>query len=239
MPEQRDIVVDVKTPLEAYLAQSKPRTTRSAAAQLRRHAQIVGARIRELSSTAILVAVSSAAPDFVVLFLPGDQFLSAALQESPGLIDDSLRQKRHARDAAHQPRRTVEGSLVRLEADRARRQRGRDPPPGRGCVHSDWRCLANIWDVWEVPGQQRGFPSTKQSARSSNRCLPAARRFPELGLRVNREIDPIEPVASLTRIVRATPTPARTQARARAQAQAQARARARSTLADNRRRFRP
>jgi DNA recombination protein RmuC len=32
--------------------------------------------------------------------------------------------------------------------------------------------------------------------------MPAARRFPELGLRVNREIEPIEPVASLTRIPR-------------------------------------
>ena len=32
--------------------------------------------------------------------------------------------------------------------------------------------------------------------------LPAARRFPELGLRVNREIEPIEPVTSLTRIPR-------------------------------------
>jgi DNA recombination protein RmuC len=32
--------------------------------------------------------------------------------------------------------------------------------------------------------------------------LPAARRFPELGLRVNREIEPIEPVATLTRIPR-------------------------------------
>jgi hypothetical protein len=33
--------------------------------------------------------------------------------------------------------------------------------------------------------------------------LPAARRFPELGLRVNREIDPIEPVGDLTRMPRA------------------------------------
>jgi hypothetical protein len=33
--------------------------------------------------------------------------------------------------------------------------------------------------------------------------LPAARRFPELGLRVTREIDPIEPIASLTRSPRA------------------------------------
>ena len=33
--------------------------------------------------------------------------------------------------------------------------------------------------------------------------LPAARRFPELGLRVNREIDPIEPVSELARIPRA------------------------------------
>jgi hypothetical protein len=36
--------------------------------------------------------------------------------------------------------------------------------------------------------------------------LPSARRFPELGLRVNREIEPIEPVVDLVRIPRAPAT---------------------------------
>ena len=91
MPEQRDIVVDVKTPLEAYLAAAEAQNEEERSSQLRRHAQIVGARIRELASKQYWSQFERS-PDFVVLFLPGDQFLSAALQENPGLIDDSLRQ---------------------------------------------------------------------------------------------------------------------------------------------------
>ena len=91
MPEQRDIVVDVKTPLDAYLAAVEAQSDEERNTQLRRHAQIVGARVRELSSKQYWSQFERS-PDFVVLFLPGDQFLSAALQENPGLIDDSMRQ---------------------------------------------------------------------------------------------------------------------------------------------------
>ncbi len=51
----------------------------------------MAARIRELASKSYW-AQFERSPDFVVLFLPGDQFLSSALQENPGLIDDALRQ---------------------------------------------------------------------------------------------------------------------------------------------------
>ena len=91
MPEQRDIVVDVKTPLEAYLAAVEAQDDEQRDAQLRRHATIVAARIRELASKQYW-AQFERSPDFVVLFLPGEQFLSAALQVTPGLMDDSMRQ---------------------------------------------------------------------------------------------------------------------------------------------------
>jgi len=44
MPERRDIVVDVKTPLEAYLAAAEAQSDEERNTQLKRHAQIVGAR---------------------------------------------------------------------------------------------------------------------------------------------------------------------------------------------------
>ena len=50
MPERRDIVVDVKTPLDAYLAAVEAQSDEERARQLQRHAQIVGVRVRELSS---------------------------------------------------------------------------------------------------------------------------------------------------------------------------------------------
>src|SRR6202012_1626500 len=91
MPEQRDIVVDVKTPLDAYLSAVEAQSDEERAIQLRRHAQIVGTRVRELSSKQYWSQFEHS-PDFVVLFLPGDQFLSAALQENPGLVDQAMQQ---------------------------------------------------------------------------------------------------------------------------------------------------
>ena len=78
MPEERDIVVDVKTPLDAYLSAVEAQSDEERTTQLRRHAQIVGTRVRELSSKQYWSQFERS-PDFVVLFLPGDQFLSAAL----------------------------------------------------------------------------------------------------------------------------------------------------------------
>ena len=98
MPERRDIVVDVKTPLDAYLAAVEAQSDEERGAQLKRHAQLVGARVRELASKRYW-AQFERSPDFVVLFLPGDQFLSAALQENPGADRRVAAAKRHAGDA--------------------------------------------------------------------------------------------------------------------------------------------
>ena len=79
--------------------------TRSATSQLRRHAQIVGARIRELSSKQYWSQFERS-PDFVVLFLPGDQFLSAALAGKSRPDGRFHAAKRHARNA-HQLGRSL------------------------------------------------------------------------------------------------------------------------------------
>src|ERR1019366_8141276 len=67
MPERRDIIVDVKTPLEAYLSAVEAQDDEERKAQLRRHAQIVGARVRELSGQQYWWQFEHS-PDFVVLF---------------------------------------------------------------------------------------------------------------------------------------------------------------------------
>ena len=91
MPDRRRVVVDVKTPLDAYLEaiQSEDAETRRVA--LRRHAANVAARIDELAGKAYWAQFEDS-PDFVILFIPGDQFLSAALAERPELLDSALRQ---------------------------------------------------------------------------------------------------------------------------------------------------
>ncbi len=91
LPDARDLVVDVKTPLDAYLEATEAATDADRRIALERHATIVAGRIRELASKAYWSQFERS-PEFVILFIPGDQFLSAALAERPALLDDALRQ---------------------------------------------------------------------------------------------------------------------------------------------------
>ena len=90
MPEGRDLVVDAKTPLDAYLEAIDAPTEELRTAALVRHAQQVAQRVRELASKNYWAQFEHS-PEFVVLFLPGDQFLSGALAQRPELLDDALR----------------------------------------------------------------------------------------------------------------------------------------------------
>ncbi len=199
MPDRRDIVVDVKTPLDAYLSAAEAQNDDDRTAQLRRHAQIVGARVRELSSKQYWSQFERS-PEFVVLFLPGDQFLTAALQENPSLLDDSLRQS----VMLATPTSLVAllkivnfGWKQSILADNAAEIR---------------RLGEDLYKRLAVFGEHLGRlgKSLGSSVDSFNRAvgsleqqvLPAARRFEGLGLRVTREIEPIEPVDTLARIPR-------------------------------------
>jgi DNA recombination protein RmuC len=90
MPDGRDLVVDVKTPLDAYLQAVEAASDEARTTALRRHAQHLGERVRLLSSKNY-AAQFERAPQFVVLFLPGDQFLSAALDQQPDLLESAMK----------------------------------------------------------------------------------------------------------------------------------------------------
>jgi DNA recombination protein RmuC len=92
MPDGREIVVDVKTPLDAYLSAVEATDDDTRRKHLEHHARKVRERVRELSSKAYWTQFKSA-PDFVILFIPGDQFLSAALDMDRSLLEDALKQK--------------------------------------------------------------------------------------------------------------------------------------------------
>ena len=91
MSESRDLVVDVKTPLDAYLEALEAGTDEERQQALKKHAQQVETRVRQLASKAYW-AQFERSPEYAVLFLPGDQFLSAALAERPELLDTALKQ---------------------------------------------------------------------------------------------------------------------------------------------------
>jgi DNA recombination protein RmuC len=92
MPGGREVVVDVKTPLDAYLSAVEATDDESRRKHLEHHARKVRERVRELSGKAYWAQFRNA-PDFVILFIPGEQFLTAALDLDRDLIEDAMKQK--------------------------------------------------------------------------------------------------------------------------------------------------
>ncbi|MDX1609774.1 MAG: DNA recombination protein RmuC, partial [Halofilum sp. (in: g-proteobacteria)] len=92
MPEGREIVVDAKTPLDAYVSATQSAEPEERQRQLERFARHVKEKVRELAAKSYWTQFSRS-PEFVVLFIPGEQFLGAALDIHPELQEEALRQK--------------------------------------------------------------------------------------------------------------------------------------------------
>ncbi len=89
LPGGQRIVVDAKTPLESFRAASETTDETVRAARLAEHAQKVRGHIDSLGAKNYWEQFQPA-PEFVVLFLPGDQFLGAALHADSTLMDRAI-----------------------------------------------------------------------------------------------------------------------------------------------------
>jgi DNA recombination protein RmuC len=89
LPGGQRIVVDAKAPLESYRAASEAAEGSARAERMAEHAQKVRGHIDALGAKNYWEQFQPA-PEFVVLFLPGDHFLTAALQADPTLMDRAL-----------------------------------------------------------------------------------------------------------------------------------------------------
>jgi DNA recombination protein RmuC len=198
LPEGRQLVVDVKTPLDAYLEATEATDEASRRQAYTRHAAAVSTRIRELSNKAYWSQFERS-PEFVILFIPGDQFLAAALTEKPNLLDEALRQ---------QIILATPTSLIALLK----------------AVAYGWRqvALANnaneirslAVDLYERLNVFSGHmaamgKSLDKSVREFNkgvsslerRVLPGARKFTELGIKPKSEIEMLDTIETGVRDV--------------------------------------
>ena len=197
MPDGRQLVVDVKTPLDAYLSAVEAATDEARDVAIKRHAQAVVERVRALSSKAYWSQFERS-PDFVVLFIPGDQFLSAALGEIPTLLEDAIRQ--HVIIATPSSfvallKAVAYGWRQNLLAENAARI--------QELAEDLYKRLAKFGEHMAKIGRSLGSSvDAYNSAVGSleRQVLPGARKFTELGLRPEREIEEIAPVEKLTRV---------------------------------------
>lgn len=92
LPSEREIVVDSKVSLEAYLDALSDQTDDGRRAKMERHAQQVRVHMGRLSSKEYWSQFAKS-PEFVVLFIPGESFLGAALDVDSGLIEDGIQKQ--------------------------------------------------------------------------------------------------------------------------------------------------
>ena len=198
MPDQRDIVVDAKTPLDAYLSATEQATEEERVNQLRRHARQVRERVKELAKKAYWAQFKQA-PDFVVLFIPGDQFLSAALEYDPQLLEDALRQKvilATPTSLVALLRAVAFGWRQLAVAENAERIRelGED----------FYKRLSVFVDHLDKMGVSlgRSVDAYNKAVGSLERQLmPSARKFEAMGIEVKKSVAEIEPIDKSPRSV--------------------------------------
>jgi DNA recombination protein RmuC len=92
LPGGRTLAVDAKAPLSAYLDAEAAADSNARAAALDRHAQQLRRHVGELSAREYWSQFETA-PEMVVLFLPGEHFLSAALERDQNLLETALAKK--------------------------------------------------------------------------------------------------------------------------------------------------
>ena len=205
MPEDRCIVVDAKTPLDAYLAAVEAPDDDARREALARHARQVEERVRELGRKSYWEQFEHS-PEFAVLFLPGDQFLSAALAEKPELIDAALKQRIIV---------TTPSTLMALlkviaygwrqsrvtENAREIRELGQD-------LHKRLDVFVN--HLRKVGRSLGGAVDCFNAAVGSmeRNVLPQARKFTELGASTDAPIEPVDQIEKGVRAVAVAVAPA-------------------------------
>lgn len=203
MPDGRDLVVDVKTPLDAYLDAVDAVTDEARGIALRRHAQAVAERVRQLGSKNYWNQFEKS-PDFVILFIPGDQFLSGALTELPNLLEDAIRQ-----DVILATPTSFVALLKTVAYGWRQTALAQNAETIRTLAEDLYKRLAIFNSHLGKLGRSLGnsvdaFNSAVGSLE--RQVLPGARKFTELGVRPDREMEVVEPVEKLTRTLQVNGT---------------------------------
>ena len=196
MPSKRQIIVDAKTSIQAYLNAIDASSEDEKQVFLKQHARQLKDRVNELSRKAYWEALEFT-PEFVIMFVPGDHFLQAALKEDHNLIDAAMQ----AKVLITTPTSLV--GLLKIIAlgwqEQQLSEQAREIRDAGRIVHDRIESWARHLDDMGK-GLQRAVKSYDDAMGSLDRMvLSGVRRFKEMGISTDKTIPEIHLLQSSLR----------------------------------------